>query len=124
MSGRPRDLTAADWPVGARVWIRSVNRRADEEGTIVKVGRTLVHVKGRWETRRYRIDTGVISDGYGHDSIETNAMRQTRLAYEADLRVLAWAGLRPDYSRGRPDPAALAAAAAAIRDFLGDEDPT
>lgn len=115
---RREDYTAADWPVGDRVWIRSVNRRysPDEEATIVKVGRTLVHVENRWrQVFKFRIENGVVADNYGHESIETGTMRAEREAYEADLETLATAGLRRD--AGTHDRALIAAVAAAIRTY-------
>lgn len=113
------DLTAADWLVGAPVWIRSVNNRRgapDQEGVVDKVGRKLVTVRfGPYDTvAQFRIANGVANDRWGYEWIETAPMRQARLAREADLAVLREHGFTLSTS-GCPSEAMIAAVAAAIR---------
>jgi hypothetical protein len=63
-----------NYEVGQRVWIKSLNRGAEGEATVVKVGRSLLHVQGKWGTpAAYRIKDGVRNDRYEHEWILTDA---------------------------------------------------
>lgn len=82
--------TAPKYVVGQTVYVSSVNRSRDTEATVTKVGRTLVHVQGPYgRPLAFRIETGVVNDGHGHESILTAdelADRNERIDLGARLR--------------------------------------
>lgn len=90
------------YSVGQRVWIYSVNARkgtGPQQGEVVKVGRTLVTVKGidsAWWTQVFRIETGSANDQYGHEWIKTDAEREEVDRRNAALETLREAGIRFD----------------------------
>ena len=59
-------------------------------GEVVKVGRTLVRIKYRSQEDAFRMDTGVINDGYGGTAFETlvqAAREERRIAAMAVLKA-------------------------------------
>ena len=63
------------YTVGQRVWIFDVNqgKRGPQEGTVTKVGRKLVTVRGPWASATFRIETGQINSQYSnHTWIKTD----------------------------------------------------
>lgn len=91
---------AGKYEVGQHVWVRSQNRRAEGEGTVVKVGRTLVYVQGQWGTPvAFRIETGVVNDKYGHEWVLTDAeMAEAERRAAVDARWKTH-GLRMEYGQ-------------------------
>lgn len=88
------------YEVGQHVYIRSVNRAQNAEGTVAKVGRTLVYVQGPWGTpTAYRIETGVANNQFGHEHILTDdEMAAADRMSEVHKRWSAH-GLRFDYGK-------------------------
>jgi hypothetical protein len=92
-------MSTPRFEVGQHVWIRSVNRNMSGEGTVAKVGRSLVYVQGQWGTPvAYRIDTGIANDKYGHEPDDEMAEVDRRTAVEGRWKTH---GLRREYGHGQ-----------------------
>jgi hypothetical protein len=92
--------------VGQRVWVYDVNDRRGNgpiEGTVEKVGRTLIHVRYvTWgDPVPFRMDTGRANDNYGHQWIKSDAKKALDERRDAALKVLYGHGLeiKMGYSR-------------------------
>lgn len=90
--------------------------RGPEPVTVAKVGRTLLHVTIHGRSHKFRKDSGMANDGYGHSHIITFAELAEREKRSAALEDLTSLGLGPVNSwKCSLTSAQLEAAAAAIR---------
>lgn len=111
-------LTANDLHVGQEVVLYDVNRRKDAprpRGTITKVGRKLVTIRGNWggRPRQYRIDEQRINDNYGHSSFATLEQDAASEQRRADLAVLSRHGFKLEWN-AKPSDDDLRAVAAIL----------
>lgn len=83
--------------------------------TVVKVGRKLITTDERFGNQ-YRIETGVINDGYGHAWLRTKEHVDRDNARAAAVRFLSTLGLNVDYGR-KPSDARLIEIADRLKDL-------
>lgn len=104
------DYTRDHWQVGQEVYIRDVNERRlyrsgdglPPIGTVVKVARKLITVKGPWgREETYEIATGSRSDAYRHGWVQTMEDYEAQQERFDLLRRLKDAGLEVR-TGGRP----------------------
>ena len=69
-------------------------------GTIVKVGRTLVHVAYRSRTETFRIDGGASNDGYEHQHFLTMTEAAVRNRHGAARAILRTHKIALEYGHG------------------------
>jgi predicted metalloprotease with PDZ domain len=86
----------ARFEVGQKVLIVGVNRRGPEEATVIKVGRKLVTVHGKYmRDEVYRMSDGAKNDAYRHDRIITVEEFEEQQIRKALAKRLAEFGLGP-----------------------------
>lgn len=90
------DPAVIQFAVGQRVWVYDVNAKrgdAPKEGTVTKVGRSLVHVQHEWsyggKPQTFRMDDGQANDNYSHQWIRTDEERVRHDRWNAAVKVLA-----------------------------------
>ena len=106
----------ADLKVGDRVQVFDVNRRPLRDGfdgTVVKVGRTLITVRyGHGYTKVFRLDSGRANDAFGHQWIETPAQMAEDARRDELVQRLRDSGLEVRMGRQLPTQTLEAVAAA------------
>jgi GH24 family phage-related lysozyme (muramidase) len=92
--------------VGDTLIMTGLNMRGrSEEVTVTKVGRKYVHASHYGRVQAYRIDTGVVADGYGHTSLCTPAQHAERKHRTTLLEKIRALGLAPvDWSSRHSTP--------------------
>lgn len=87
--------------VGQEVIIHNQNERrlgGATVGTITKIGRTLVTIKGPYgREEKYEIEHQSIRDNYGHAWFRTQEQEAVTVQREADIATLAEHGFKLDY---------------------------
>lgn len=97
------------WTVGQRVMVIDVNR-GPAEGTVIKVGRTIVQVepdnyRGHWWA--FRMDDGSRNDNYGHQHILTMEEFADREERAALMKRIKAAGFDTQFGYRREHTTAL-----------------
>ncbi len=104
--------------VGQEVVIHDQNENrlgGPVRGIVVKIGRTLVTIKGRYGREvKYGIEDRRIRDNYGHSWFTTLEQEAAAAQRDADIATLAASGFKLDW-HARPTDADLHAVAELLR---------